>query len=101
MAHERLSRVDDWELVHEDQDIRGWDAVDADGDPMGTVDDLIVDTDSEMVARIVLDDGAEYPVAEVEIGDEVVYLHGAVAGEGEEEPVVRVYDETTVRRRET
>ncbi len=99
MALERLSKTDHWELVHENQDIRGWRVVDAAGDDLGTVDDLTIDTDAKLVDHITLDDGAEYPASEIEIGDDVVYLEGVEHMEGEA-PVVRVYDDAQVRRRE-
>lgn len=99
MARERLSKTDDWELVHTEQDIRGWRAVDASGGELGTVEDLTLDTEAKLVESITLDSGAEYPASEIEIGDEVVYVEGTGSYE-DEEPVVRVYDDTEVRRRE-
>lgn len=100
MALVRLSDNNDWELEDDDQDIRGWDVVDADGEIVGMVDDLIINTDTEMVELILLDDGTEVAAEDIEIGDELVYLEGVVElEEVETTPVVGVYEETRVRRR--
>ncbi len=83
MARAPLSQLDDWELVHEDQDIRGWPLEDRDGNYIGTVQELIVDTDTEFVETIVLDNGEQYPNDDIELGDGVVYLRRAEAPEPE------------------
>lgn len=70
-----LSKTDDWSLSFDDQDVRGYEAVSADGRPTGRrVTDLILDTDAERVASLVFDDGTEYPADDASIGDGVVYL---------------------------
>lgn len=100
--HAPLSQLrDDWELVHPEQDIRGWPVHDASGDTIGRVDELLVSTDTELVELIRLEDGEEYPAKDIEIGDGVVYLRGErpEVEEDEDEPVVKVYDETRVRRK--
>lgn len=77
MAHLRLSNTDDWKLKFDEQDIRGFQALNEAGEPTGrTVEDLILDTDAERVSTIVLDDGTEFPADDVSIGDGVVYLTG-------------------------
>lgn len=75
MARAPLSQLDDWELVYEDQDIRGWPVQDREGNRLGTVREMIVDTDTELVEEVVLDDGTEYPNDDIELRDGVVYLH--------------------------
>ncbi len=77
MARAPLSQLEDWELVNEDQDIRGWPVEDQTGNRIGTVREMIVDTDTELVEDIVLDDGAEYPNDDIELGNGVVYLRRA------------------------
>ena len=76
MTRAPLSQLDDWELVYDDQDIRGRPVRDEAGNQIGTVDEMIVNTDTEYVEAIVLDNGAEYPTSEIKIGDEAVYLLG-------------------------
>ncbi len=88
MARAPLSQLDDWELVNDDQDIRGWPVQDREGNRLGTVRELIVDSDTELVEQVVLDNGAEYPNDDIELGDGVVYLRRAEMLE----PVAEVVD---------
>jgi uncharacterized protein (TIGR02271 family) len=99
--HIRLSESDRVLEDHE-QDIRGWPAQDEAGNTVGTVDDLLLNTDTELVDLIRLEDGTEYPVDNLRIGDGVVYL-GAAKGAVVEEPVageVAAEDEVRVQRTE-
>lgn len=80
MAKVELSRSDEWELEHESQDVRGWEVVDASGKRMGTVTDLIIDTDRERVDTLVLDSGERVAAAAASLGDHVVRL-GSTTGE--------------------
>jgi uncharacterized protein (TIGR02271 family) len=82
--HVRL-RESDRELEDQEQDIRGWPVQDEAGGTIGTVSDLMLNTDTELVDFVVLDDGNEYPVDDLRLGDGVVYLYGA--GAIAEEPV--------------
>ncbi len=81
MARAPLSQLNDWELVNEDQDIRGWPVEDQAGNRLGTVREMIVDTDTEQVEMIVLDNGAEYPNDDIELGNGAVYLWRAEVAE--------------------
>lgn len=97
MGRISLNRTDDWHVEHDRQDIRGWLVETPDGERVGHVSDLILDTDSELVEAIVLDDGEEYPARDIDIDydDRVVYLEGSAsahAGQG--------YSESRVRSRE-
>ncbi|MFW5972634.1 MAG: PRC-barrel domain-containing protein [Bacteroidota bacterium] len=99
--HAPLSKLHDYELVHPEQDIRGWEVKDATGTSIGRVDDLLVSTDTELVEVIRLEDGQEYPAREIEIGDRAVHLRRKKDPTvGETEPVVKVYDNARVRRRQ-
>ena len=69
MTRRPLSELDDWELVYDDQDIRGRRLVDESGTPIGTVSEMIVDTEEERVDAIVLDNGVEYPARDFRIRD--------------------------------
>ncbi len=84
MAHVYLSDSDEWHLADSDQDIRGWDAVDQAGNPLGRVENMVIDTETEMVDTIVLDDGVAYPASDIRIADGVVYVDALaqVVGEG-------------------
>lgn len=102
MSRISLSDTGDWKLEFpEDQDVRGYRALDEDGNALGVVDNMIINTDEERVDTIVLEDGTEYPAADISIGDGVVYVtgvHGATTGDVNEE--VRVYGDSgqVVRR---
>jgi len=79
MARTPLSKLDDYELVNKDQDIRGWEVQDYTGRVLGSVDDLIVDTDKESITAIVLDDQAEYSIRDIEIRDNRILLGARTA----------------------
>lgn len=72
MPHVSLSDTDDWQLADDAQDIRGFEAVDATGVRLGRVERLIVDTSTETVSTVLLDDGTGIPVADLTLGDGVV-----------------------------
>lgn len=93
--HIKLSESDRV-LEDQEQDIRGWPVQDRAGNTLGTVSDLMLNTDTEIVDFAVLDDGDEYPVDDLRIGDGVVYLAdaGALAADMADE------DELTVQRTE-
>ena len=82
MQRVSLSDTGDWQLVNDGQDIRGFNVVDGNGQPLGTVASMLLDTDKEQVTTLVLDDGTEVAVKDVTIGESVVYLDGASASPG-------------------
>lgn len=69
-----LSKMDDYELVDKDQDLRGWKVQDATGNNLGKVAEMMVDTDKERVTTLLLDNNAEYPIEDLELGDHVLWL---------------------------
>lgn len=95
-----LSKTDDWTLVHDDQDIRGWPVQDRAGTKLGTVAELIANSDSELVESIVLDTGREYPAREIDLGDGVVFIEAARAVGTDADPVVKKYGNARIARRE-
>ena len=74
MSRIELSRAPEWELVHDSQDVRGWPVVDAVGQTVGKVKDLIIDTESERVSSLLLDTGAQVAAREVSLGDHYVTM---------------------------
>ena len=96
-----LSETSDWHLVHDHQDIRGWPVHDASGTKLGTVHELIANTNSELVESVVLDTGREYPARDIDIGDDVVYVEGVATTGTDADPVVKKYDNTRIHRRDT
>ncbi len=91
MAHVKLSETHDYDLVYDDQDIRGWEVRDGAGAVIGKVDDMVVDTDREIVDIVRLEDGQELAARDLYIGDGVVYAESVTAGHDGGE--VRVYNE--------
>lgn len=75
-----LAELDDWQLEHESQDVRGHRVTGADGQSLGTVREMLVDRDGERVAAITLSDGRTIPVEDFEIRDGGVFMKGAGMG---------------------
>lgn len=91
MSRITLSNTGDWKLKFDEQDVRGYEALDADGNHVGEVESMIVDTEAKRVDAIVLEDGTEYPARDMSIGDGVVYLTTIVPGD--KSASVTVYDD--------
>ncbi len=94
MARFVLSQDSEWELEHESQDIRGWNVIDAKGDAVGRVAELIADTETEHVEVVRLEDGREFPVEALHLGDVVVFLDAVAAA-----PDAAPYTRRPLRRR--
>ena len=77
MPRTLLSQTHDWELVDRRQDVRGRPLLGADGEPLGTIADLLIDSDEQCIVALVLEDGREYPLRDVELTDEAVVLQAA------------------------
>lgn len=67
MARKPLSQLWDWELVDEEQDLRGRKLLDRDGALLGTISDMLVDTESGYVEGIILEGGTTYGAREFEL----------------------------------
>ncbi len=100
--YEKLDTLDNYELEHSSQDIRGRPLVSATGEKYGIIEDLLVDRDHNRVAAVRLNDGRVTPVEPLEIHDNaVVYGEAAVAhaeagvaqGHVVEEEVVPIVEE--------
>jgi len=50
-----LSRMDDFEVADGDKDVRGWSVIARDGERIGKVDDLLVDTNAQRVRYLGVD----------------------------------------------
>jgi sporulation protein YlmC with PRC-barrel domain len=72
MSHVPLTDTSEWRLADDTLDIRDYEAFDAAGARLGRVAQLIVDTATETVSTVLLDDGTGVAVAELTIGDGVV-----------------------------
>lgn len=58
-----LSQLPDWELVDGDHDLRGRALLGPEGKPLGTISEMIVDTETQRLAAIVMDGGLEFPAS--------------------------------------
>ncbi|MBB3035246.1 PRC-barrel domain-containing protein [Alteriqipengyuania lutimaris] len=67
--YENLRELDDYQLVHEDQDLRGHSLMTHDGLHLGTIKRMLVDPDHDHVAGLVLEDNRIVPVSEIEVKD--------------------------------
>ena len=94
---ERLRNLQDWKLSDQDKDIRGWMLRSEDGRQIGQIRDMIADTDSKRVESVVLDNGTELPVRDIEIRGDDVVLHadgtprrGGISRDGDDRREIRV-----------
>ncbi len=70
----KLEALEAWQLVDDEQDIRGREVVSTTGAAYGRIEDLLVDKDKEHVAAVKLSDGRLVAVDNLEIrADDVVY----------------------------
>ncbi len=100
--YEDLRELDDYQLVHEDQDLRGHSLKTYDGLHLGTIKRMLVDPDRDHVAGLVLEDDRIVPVTEIEVKDGNALID-PVDADGFEMAPVRSRNMTrgtvTVRRR--
>ncbi len=71
-----MTELRKWKLDHKRDDIRGWSLRDPEGQLLGTVDELIVDTNSKHVTQVVLGDGKRFLARDVLIGEHELRLTG-------------------------
>lgn len=88
MAAALLSNLAGWEFEQSQDDLRSWTVYDQGGNPIGVVDDVLVDTETRWAEAIVLSDGTRLPIDAIAIGDEAVLYHdtafiGSLADERE------------------
>lgn len=79
MTHELYSETNNWEVENDEQDVRGWNVVDEQGQQLGTVRDMYVDTQTETIDRLVLDNGSEVDVSTVRVDDGTIRIAGGMA----------------------
>lgn len=67
---------EEYDVVHESQDCRGWTVTDQAGNSIGKVSDLLVDTDRMRVDSVVIDGKARIPVEDITLRDKSVAVRG-------------------------
>ena len=95
MNDQPLSTLHDYQLTNNDQDVRGWPVKDAAGKLLGTVRELLVDTDAEHVSMLVLDNGTKLSAGNVTLADRTV-LVGAPRAAGAQSTVATHADEQVI-----
>ncbi len=79
MTRTPLSQLDDWQLENSNQDLRGKTVMAEDGRTIGTVTEMIVNTDTEYVDELILDDGTPIPTSDIRTANGDVYYMAAPA----------------------
>ena len=86
MPRVRLEDTRDWQLADRSHDVRGRELRDSVGRALGTIKTMIVDTDARRVESVVLEDGTEYPVRDLQIMEQAVYFIPSMPGAAPEPP---------------
>ena len=76
---EKLDSLSDWQLVNEEQDIRGYPVRSLTGDEYGKIADMLVDKDNEHVLAVRMEDGRLVGVEHLDIQDDHVIYRDASA----------------------
>lgn len=69
-----LTELDDYQLEHDDQDLRGRALRTYDGQKLGIVQRMLVDPEKSKVAALILEDGRGVPVDDIEIRDGEAFI---------------------------
>jgi len=76
MAVVYYSQQDEYDLVNSGQDCMGWTVVDQAGNSIGTVSEMLIDTDREMVDSILVDRKKRIPAQDFSLRDGRVVVRG-------------------------
>ena len=75
-----LDTLSDWQLVNEEQDIRGWPVRSVEGQEYGKIEDMLVDKDREEVLAVRMEDGRLVAAEHLDIRDGyVIYARNDAA----------------------
>lgn len=80
MALKKLSHLNDWHVSDRNEDVRGKVLYERDGDRVGKINDMLVDTDAKLVRTVILDNGERFSVDDIDITKDGVYLKTTHAG---------------------
>ncbi len=95
MSKELLRHLDNWHLNDQSPDLRGRALKSRAGAGIGIVQDFLVETDSNRVQSLILEDGSEYSLRDLELREGEPYLSpgcthsldGAVTVVHEKDPI--------------
>lgn len=78
MSIVRYSDQSEFDLSHSEQDCRGWTVVDEAGNTLGTVSELLIDTDANHVDSIIISgNGVQVKAADIALRDNTVVVRGS------------------------
>jgi sporulation protein YlmC with PRC-barrel domain len=86
MTIQRLSKLRDWRLKDKHQNLCGHDLRTRDGELLGTVTDMVVDTEARLVTSVILQDGRHVATEDIDIEDGKVWMRPSRVRTGEEFP---------------
>jgi uncharacterized protein (TIGR02271 family) len=84
MAIVDYSKQDEFDLVNENQDCRGWAVVDQSGNKIGTVSEMLVNSETMMVDSIIVDKMKRIPAADFALQNKQVVVRGVLDNEEHE-----------------
>ena len=74
------SKQDEYDLVNSGQDCMGWTVVDQAGNEIGEVTEMLIDTETEMVDSIIIDNRRRIAARDFALRDEQVVVRGIFEG---------------------
>jgi len=80
MAILRYSKQDEYDLANGNQDCLGWKVTDQSGNELGTVTEMLIDTDREMVDSIIVNRRIRIPAADLALSGGRVVIRGVFEG---------------------
>jgi uncharacterized protein (TIGR02271 family) len=81
MAIVAYSKQNEFDLVHTGQDCRGWTVTDQAGNNLGKVTELLLNTDTEMVDSIIVENGTRIPARDIALQNNSVVVRGVLHNE--------------------
>jgi uncharacterized protein (TIGR02271 family) len=81
MAIVAYSKQNEFDLVHTGQDCRGWTVTDQAGNNIGTVTELLLNTDAGLVDSIIVEGGTRIPAGDIALQNNRVVVRGVLQGE--------------------
>lgn len=95
----RYSDQNEFDLSHSEQDCRGWTVVDEAGNTLGTITELLIDTEKNHVDSVIISgSGAQVKAADIALRDGTVIVRGAANLDNyaatETAPRTGTYDDT-------
>jgi uncharacterized protein (TIGR02271 family) len=80
MAIIKYSKQDEYDLANSGQDCLGWEVIDQGGNKLGTVTEMLIDTEREMVDSIIVNRRLRVPAADLALRDGHVVIRGIFEG---------------------